>query len=158
MSKYYVYTYAYPESMGGAVFYVGKGTDKRIDAHEKEAKSDFQGMRHKIIRSIWGAGEQPVKRIVFETDDEPLAYRRERELIALYSKTLANIQYNTGVNPIIRTKPFPPPVVDRYTVAIERGLWLNRQLALRYPEHEREQLLAKWDESTRRLVARNVAR
>ncbi len=31
---YYVYTYAYPD---GVIFYIGKGTQGRIDDHELEA-------------------------------------------------------------------------------------------------------------------------
>jgi hypothetical protein len=36
----YVYTLAYPESMGGQIFYVGMGTGHRINAHEREARKD----------------------------------------------------------------------------------------------------------------------
>jgi hypothetical protein len=32
---YYVYTLSYPEEMGGAVFYVGKGSGNRLFLHER---------------------------------------------------------------------------------------------------------------------------
>ena len=37
---YYVYTLSYPEEMGGAVFYVGKGSGNRIFAHERFVRFD----------------------------------------------------------------------------------------------------------------------
>lgn len=42
MSSFYVYTLAYPDSK---VFYVGKGTGKRIDDHEREARKGVQSYK-----------------------------------------------------------------------------------------------------------------
>jgi hypothetical protein len=48
MSKYYVYTLAYPGSMDGAVFYVGKGSGNRIDLHEVAAAGKlYDANQHK---------------------------------------------------------------------------------------------------------------
>src|SRR4051812_14655876 len=60
--EFYVYIHAYPESMGGAVFYVGKGIGDRIDQHEEEAHHGHQCEKCDIIRSIWAVGERVVKR------------------------------------------------------------------------------------------------
>ena len=69
---HYVYELAYPESMGGAVFYVGEGQGSRIHAHESEARivrrrGEWVSQKCQIIRKIWDHGEQVVKRKVFET-------------------------------------------------------------------------------------------
>ena len=45
--KYYVYTLAYPEEMGGAIFYVGKGTGKRMLVHEIYAARSDDCFSHK---------------------------------------------------------------------------------------------------------------
>src|SRR2546429_2776953 len=97
--KYYVYELAYPESMGGAVFYVGKGSRRktwkgiidRIDEHEKQATQPDKVRRWgrniekcQAIQSIWGKGEQIVKRKVFWTDTEQEAYNWESKLIEKY--------------------------------------------------------------------------
>ncbi len=58
---YYVYDLAYPESMGGHVFYVGKGRLERINDHEKEARRGHQCKKCEIIRSIWLVSEQVIK-------------------------------------------------------------------------------------------------
>jgi hypothetical protein len=97
MSKailYYVYELAYPESMGGAVFYVGKGVRRRINAHESEARLGKQSYKCDIIRDIWAHGEQVVKRKVFETPIEQDAYIYEWVLVNLVYgyDNLANVQ------------------------------------------------------------------
>ncbi|HEU5226940.1 MAG TPA: GIY-YIG nuclease family protein [Ktedonobacteraceae bacterium] len=74
----YVYTLAYPESMGGQIFYVGRGTGHRINAHEREARKGETCNPRKvdIIRAIWNHGEQVVRNKVafFDTDEEAALY------------------------------------------------------------------------------------
>lgn len=84
----YVYEYAYPASMGGTVFYVGKGKGARINFHEKEARRGVQSAKCDAIREIWAAGEEVVKRKVREnlTDQEALDLEAER--IQFYGKNL----------------------------------------------------------------------
>lgn len=73
---YYVYTLAYPESMEGYIFYIGKGMNGRIDDHEKQARNGFHSHKCHTIRKIWEAGSQVSKQKVayFETEDEALQY------------------------------------------------------------------------------------
>jgi hypothetical protein len=80
----YVYKLLYPESMGGAVFYIGKGQGKRIDQHEKDAKRGEQSLKSNIIRSIWDAGEQVVKQFIAKDLSENDALRLEMEIINRY--------------------------------------------------------------------------
>ena len=54
---HYVYTYAYPESMGGYIFYIGKGKGKRIDAHEHEALSAQVGLQDLVRDTRQSAGD-----------------------------------------------------------------------------------------------------
>jgi len=59
--KHYVYSLAYPD---GRVFYVGKGTGKRIHRHEAEAKSGKtrNSFKVRIIKKIWAAGQEVDKK------------------------------------------------------------------------------------------------
>jgi len=87
--KYYVYELAYPESMGGAVFYIGKGMRDRIDDHEKQARRPLSQTKDsgrnvetcKVIQDIWAHGEEVAKRKVYETGIEQDAYIYEWALI-----------------------------------------------------------------------------
>jgi hypothetical protein len=58
---FYVYTLAYPESMGGTIFYVGKGRNDRINDHDRETRRGVQSDKCNIIREIWATGEEVVK-------------------------------------------------------------------------------------------------
>jgi hypothetical protein len=103
--KYYTYELAYPESMGGAVFYVGKGKTEekpwqdRINAHEREAMRGHDCQRHQIIRRIWENGEEVIKRKVFETDVEQDALIYEWVLVNLIygRENLANMTAAGGI-------------------------------------------------------------
>ena len=76
MLEHYVYTLAYPEAMGGYVFYIGKGMNDRINDHEREARTGFHSHKCHAIRKIWKAGLQVVKQKIayFETEMEALQY------------------------------------------------------------------------------------
>lgn len=97
MSKYYVYTLAYPAEMGGRVFYVGKGTGDRMHAHEYRVRHGGvrEASTHDICTEIVNLGGTVVATKVFETDDEKLAYKKEREFIVRYGrKNLANRHFS----------------------------------------------------------------
>lgn len=100
---YYVYTYRYPESMGGAIFYVGKGQTyndnvDRIDMHEEEVRRGMQSKKCDAIREIWDAGEQVVKEKVAFFKNEEDAYLYEWGLINMttYSENLTNVSRGRG--------------------------------------------------------------
>lgn len=81
--RYYVYTLAHPD---GTVFYIGKGTGRRIKFHEAEAQGDCQCPRCQVIRSIWEKGQSVVKAIVFETGVEDWAHQHEMQLIKQHGR------------------------------------------------------------------------
>ncbi len=89
---HYTYTLAYPESMGGAVFYIGKGVGKRIHEHEGEARRGVKSHKCNIIRKIWTNDEQVVKTKLafFETHEEACLY--EIALIFFF-EGLVNLTY-----------------------------------------------------------------
>lgn len=74
--RHYVYTLAYPESMGSKVFYVGKGVGVRIDAHERETRRGAKSHKCSVIRKIWASGGEVVKTKLayFETHKEACMY------------------------------------------------------------------------------------
>jgi hypothetical protein len=87
-TTFYVYILARPN---GKPFYVGKGTNDRILAHEQEAKRGHKCHKCNVIRKIWKMGGVVQRYTVFTTPDEAEAYAYEIELIALYGlDTLAN--------------------------------------------------------------------
>lgn len=89
---HYTYTLAYPESIGGAVFYIGKGVGKRIHEHEGEARRGVKSHKCNLIRKIWTNGEQVVKTKLafFETHEEACLY--EIALI-FFMDGLVNLTY-----------------------------------------------------------------
>jgi hypothetical protein len=70
---YYVYTLAYPD---GTVFYVGKGTGRRMYQHEGDAFSAFPVNPGKaaVIRDIIDSGQEVLKTAVAEFESELDAY------------------------------------------------------------------------------------
>jgi len=180
MAKYYVYTLAYPKSMGGAVFYVGKGTGNRVKQHEWEAKrgatsGGYHMRKHDIIRDIWERGEQVVKTIVMDTDDEQEALKHERNLIAKYGTLLVNVMYNTDVNPVGKTtnkillselpqiafvsqQERQSVLEHRFHVAFERAKSANRYMVMNCNEEEKENKLARLNEAAERRLRRVIFR
>ena len=94
-TDYYVYTFAYPQSMGGAVFYAGKGRTWRIDDHEREARRGHQCQKCEIIRSIWLAGKQVVKMKIAMGLSETEALQLEKETINSTDTLINNHMKNT---------------------------------------------------------------
>src|SRR5712675_3540134 len=102
--KYYVYYYRYPESMGGMIFYVGKGScdEKtgydRIYEHEKQARTGngvSNTRKIAIIREIWANNEGVIKEKVAFFENEQDAYIYEWGLINMtaYAENLTNVRY-----------------------------------------------------------------
>lgn len=77
---YYVYKLIDPRC--GTVFYVGKGKDKRINAHEKEALKGKNGAKCDKIRDIINSGNKVKKEIVKRFASENDAYQYEEKLIS----------------------------------------------------------------------------
>jgi hypothetical protein len=89
MPKFYVYTLSYPPQMGGAVFYIGKGSNRRIHMHEYFARQGEEGPRADTIREIERQGYHITKSIVYESDNEDEALETETMLISFHG--LANL-------------------------------------------------------------------
>lgn len=97
--KYYIYEIIDPRDNN--VFYIGKGThrpgtSRRWVKHIREGETYYPGKRVsniqkvKIINEIISSGNQPVCRIVFETNTEQHAFIKEKELITKYGRLINN--------------------------------------------------------------------
>lgn len=83
--KFYVYELIDPRD--GSVFYVGKGTRKRIKQHVWDStRSRENTPKANKIRRILAAGFEVLSRKVFETDDEAEAYAVEASLIRQHGR------------------------------------------------------------------------
>jgi len=81
--EFYVYTLARPDE---SVFYVGKGSGKRIRQHEWEAQRGCSCRKCNVIRKIWRNGGEVQKVIVYRTSDEQAALDYEIALIRHYGR------------------------------------------------------------------------
>jgi hypothetical protein len=119
MAKFYVYTLSYPQDMGGDVFYVGKGSGKRLYNYFASGSSSPNGANWElcdIFKSIHAANLIPIGAKVFETDDEQEAYDKEYELMLEYGSQLVNRR-------IERTIVKPPSAVHtRQAAGVSLGL------------------------------------
>jgi hypothetical protein len=87
-AKWYVYELYDPRD--DSVFYVGKGSGNRINAHESEAKNGVCSHKCNKIRSLWRQNLKVGKRKVAYFWNEADAYRHEAELITSYDN-LTNV-------------------------------------------------------------------
>lgn len=83
MSRFYVYTLAYPD---GTVFYVGKGTGNRINEHELEARRGAKSYKCNVIRQVERDGGKVVKTVVQNGMTDEAAYLLEIDLIRMYGR------------------------------------------------------------------------
>lgn len=89
-SKYYVYELMRPD---GQVFYVGKGTNRRVLEHELEARrnhplGESNPFKCNVIRKILRSGGQVRYRIdrTYSREEEVMCLEREAELILRYGR------------------------------------------------------------------------
>lgn len=81
----YVYALVDPD---GSVFYVGKGTGRRMFSHERQAARGKQGARFDRIREIVAAGGSVACRVLGEYATDELAARAEVYFIASHDGLL----------------------------------------------------------------------
>lgn len=103
--SFYVYELCRPD---GQVFYVGKGTKRRVLEHELEARrahpiGESNPIKCNVIRKILREGGQVLYKIdsIYHLDDELACLRREAELIQRYRRlheggTLTNLAGGIG--------------------------------------------------------------
>lgn len=97
--KYYVYFLINPET--GHIFYVGKGSNKRVYRHVKEAKKGIVDNVNKYneIMDLLDRGLKPIEYIFYYTNDENDAFKVEREIIYRFKNYgLTNISYGVSDN------------------------------------------------------------
>lgn len=120
MSKFYVYFLRRPDRKDPLwpdefqPFYIGKGSNGRINEHRKEAKRyqngdlNFKSPKNSIIVSLWKKGLDFKKEIILSDLTEEEAFEYEKQAISIYGRKdnktgiLANMtdggDGNTGYN------------------------------------------------------------
>lgn len=87
---FYVYTLTDPRT--GDVFYVGKGSGRRLHNHEVEARRGVYSAKCDHIRAIWAAGHSVGRSVISRHDDENEALDAEYEAIeAIGLDALTNV-------------------------------------------------------------------
>ena len=81
MEDYKWYLYQLIDPRDHTVFYIGKGTGKRIHAHEKEARNGVCSDKCNKIKDIWADNLQIEKKIIAYFNDEKYAYQTEADWI-----------------------------------------------------------------------------
>lgn len=71
---------------GGVPFYVGKGSKRRMHAHQYKARHGVRGHLYAKIRKLWAAGSDYSAVVVFRARDEKRALAEEVRRIALYGR------------------------------------------------------------------------
>ena len=126
--KFYVYTLAYPELMGGRVFYIGKGTIThnprvdRINDHERKVKNgvwDCNEHKRETIKQIVDAGQEIVKNKIAYFEQETDAYMYEWALVFMscWSEHLTNVKERPVTKakaPLIEFPEITTPICIRY--------------------------------------------
>jgi hypothetical protein len=83
---FYVYALARPVNKDWRIFYIGKGSKRRVFAHEQEARHGRKGHRYNVIRKVWREGGEIQRYILLTTEDEQEAFDYEKEMIALHGR------------------------------------------------------------------------
>jgi hypothetical protein len=152
--RHYVYTLAYPESMGGQVFYVGCGTGTRINEHEGEAKYHCKCKKCGVIRGIWETGEQVVKKKVAFFDMRVKGLLHEHDLIVLLKSEghpLTNIKsgdvWRASADPTC-TEEQLQKIEDEWEAMLRRRAEASKRYYARLREEKRlRSLTSKRDKS-----------
>lgn len=119
MPMFYVYHLVDPRC--GSVFYVGKGTGRRVSAHEQDAKRGKPGRKCDRIREIVAVGLEVQKVIVKRFDDELAAYDYERRQIARIG--LAGLTNETPCGGGVREDKHRPPMSAEQVGATVCGVY-----------------------------------
>jgi hypothetical protein len=84
--RFYVYALARPIKKEWKIFYIGKGQNRRVFHHEKEARSGHNCYKCNVIRKVWREGGEIQRYILLTTNDEQEALEYEKEMIALHGR------------------------------------------------------------------------
>jgi hypothetical protein len=87
--RFYVYALARPD---GSYFYIGKGSGRRVQDHEKHARAGDVGLKNHIIRKIWRDGGS-VGRVMLATE---VTMERANAIEAEWISRLGRIDLGNG--------------------------------------------------------------
>ncbi len=159
---WYVYFLCDPD-IPDIPFYVGKGSGRRIEHHERyinasSGGSNYNAAKQKAIRQVWNKGKQVLRKKVAEFNHEEDAYFYEWAMIALYHEHLTNVAH--GKTACIQRRAAPSsstPVRDM------KQQWLARfsKLAMQeqvYSIDEAAKLLKVNPMTIRRMIQRGEIR
>jgi hypothetical protein len=108
---FYVYALARPIKKEYQIFYIGKGTKRRVFAHEADARGGHNCHKCNAIRKVWREGGEIQRYILLTTEDEQEAFDYEKEMIALHGRGNLCNQTDGGEGPSGRVAP--PEEIER---------------------------------------------
>lgn len=130
--RFYVYTLGHPNGM---IFYVGKGSGKRVQSHLGEArKGDCHCDKCKFIRKIWKDKLEVQIEIVFETDSGSEALEQERACIYRLRRT----------NPLCNWQGYDHPRAPHQATAMSLAEYAAHLSYFDLTKKERRWLMEEW--------------
>jgi hypothetical protein len=157
---FYVYALARPVKKDWRIFYIGKGSKRRVWRHESEARRGCRCHKCNIIRKVWREGGEIQRYILLTTEDEQTAFAYEKEMIAMHGRENLTNLTDGGEGPsgrsqskeererrgfIMRTA-LANPITG---TAIRRGLamrWVNNNARMRQAQNTK----GRWEDGEER--------
>ena len=131
-NRFYVYSLINPNTLES--FYIGKGSNGRIDAHFHESQAHYNPHKWNKIQKLRRNGLEPdeMKRIIFDGLTEEKAYELEKEIIEeIGLENLTNVKQGGGGGSKFKGEDCPHCKITRKEAAWIRYMVQNSDFGAR---------------------------